>query len=40
MIREAVIVINDTPKIQVDDPSVEYHSIYFPDEKVTIPLSL
>ena len=40
MRREAVIVINDTPKIQVDDLSVEYHSIYFPEEKSRMPLSL
>ena len=40
MIREAGIVINDIPKIQANDPSVEDHLIYFPEEKSRIPLSL
>ena len=40
MIKEAGIVINDTPKIQVNDLSVEDHSIYSPEEKFRIPLSL
>ena len=40
MIREAGIVVNDTPKIQVDDPSTADHSIYFPGEDFRIPLSL
>ena len=40
IIREVGIVINDTPKIQVDDLSVEDHSIYFPEEKSRMPLSL
>ena len=40
MIMEAGIGINDTPKIQVGDPSVEDHLIYFPEEKSRIPLSL
>ena len=38
MIRETGIVLNDTPEIQVDDTSVEYHSIYSPEEKIRIPL--
>ena len=29
-----------TPKIQVDDPSVEYHSIFFPKSSFIIPLLL
>ena len=40
MIREAGIVVNDTPKIQLDDPSADDHSIYFPGENFRIPLSL
>ena len=33
-------MINDTPKMQVDNPSVEDHLIYYPEEKVRIPLSV
>ena len=40
MIMEASIGINDTPKIQVGDPSVEDHLIYLPSETFRIPLSL
>ena len=40
IMREAGLVINDTPKIHVVDPGVEYHSIYFPESKYQIPLSL
>ena len=40
VIREAGIMLNDTPKIQIDDPGVEHHSIYFEDTKFRIPLSL
>ena len=40
MIREAGIIVNDTPKIQMDDPSAKDHSIYFPGEDFRIPLSL
>ena len=40
MVRESGIVINGTLKIQVDYPSVEDHSIDFPEEKFRIPLSL
>ena len=38
MIREAGIELNDTPKIQIDDPDVEYHSVYFKETKFRIPL--
>ena len=38
--REARIQINDTPKIQVDEPTVMDHSIFFPDDDFRIPLSL
>ena len=30
MIREAGIVVNDTTKIQLDDPSADDHYIHFP----------
>ena len=28
ILREASLVLNDTPKIHCDDPSVEYHSLF------------
>ena len=28
ILREAGLVLNDTPKIHCDDPSVEYHSLF------------
>ena len=34
MMREAGLVVNETPKIQVDDPSITDHSIYFPTCKL------
>ena len=40
MIREEGIQVNDTPKIQVNDPMTSDHSIYFPDTDFRIPLSL
>ena len=40
MIRKGCIVIKDKKKIQFNDPSVEDHSIYSPEEKSRIPLSL
>ena len=40
IMREANIVVNDTPKIQVATPTENDHSIYFPDARVRIPLSL
>ena len=40
MLREAGIVVNDTPKIQVDDPTADDHSIYFPETQFRIPMSL
>ena len=40
IMREAGVEVNDVPKIHVYDPTVEHHSIYFPDDKVRIPLSL
>ena len=38
--REAGIDVRDVPKIHVDKPQVENPSLYFPDEKVRIMLSL
>ena len=40
IMREAGIQVNDVPKIHVDDPTVEDHSIYFKDFDLRIPLSL
>ena len=40
IMREAGLIVNDTPKIHVLEPSIQDHSIYFKDEKVRIPLSL
>ena len=40
VMREAGIQISDTPKIQVDDPTVVDHSIFFPCDDFRIPLSL
>ena len=40
MMREAGLTVNDIPKIQLDDPSVEDHAITFPDTDLRIPLSL
>ena len=40
MMREAGGVVNDTPKIQVVDPDVTDHSIFFGDDKMRIPLFL
>ena len=40
MIREEGIQVNDTPKIQVNDPTTSDHSIYFPETNFRIPLSL
>ena len=37
---EAGLIVNDTPKIHVKDPSVEDHTILFPKYDVWIPLSL
>ena len=40
IMREAGIRVNDTPKIQVRDPTEEDHSIFSPSDNVRIPLSL
>jgi hypothetical protein len=40
MIRAAGVKLNDTPKIQVEDPTTEVHCLHFQEEKVKIPLLL
>ena len=40
LMREAGIIVHDTPKIHLDEPSVSDHSIYFEDSDFRIPLSL
>jgi hypothetical protein len=40
ILRQAGIKVNDTPKIQVDDPTIEEHSLLFPETGFRIPLSL
>ena len=40
LLREAGVVVNDVPKIHVQDPTDKDHAIYFPKRDVTIPLQL
>ena len=40
ILREAGLDVHDIPKIQVKEPSIEDHSIYFPADDVRITLSL
>ena len=41
IMREGGVTVNDVPKIHVENPSVENHSIAFPDEAdLRIPLYL
>ena len=40
IMREAGVIVNDTPKIHVDQPTKEHHSLYFKEENLRIPLSL
>ena len=40
IMREEGLEVRDTPKIHVKEPTVEYHSIYFSDECLRIPLIL
>jgi hypothetical protein len=40
VIREAGVIVKDTPKIQLDDPTEEEHAITFPKTGFRIPLSL
>ena len=38
--REAGIKVNEIPKIHLNDPDVEGHSIFFAETNFRIPLSL
>jgi hypothetical protein len=40
VLREAGMKLNDTPKFQSDDPTIEEHSMLFPETGFRIPLSL
>jgi hypothetical protein len=40
ILREAGIRVRDTPKIQVNDPAVKDHSIFFPETSFRILLAL
>ena len=40
IMREANVTVNKVPKIQNEDLDVTHHSIWFPDSKFFIPLSL
>ena len=40
IVIEAVIKVNDTPEIHVDDPSVEVHAIYIQEDGLLIPLQI
>jgi hypothetical protein len=39
MMREAAVIVKDTPKIQMDDPSEEDYALTFPETGFRIPLS-
>ena len=40
ILLEAGLVVNDTPKIHIDDPSVEFNSIFDVETRLRIPLRL
>ena len=40
MLREAGVLVKDTPKIQVGEPTEEDHAITFPETGFRIPMSL
>ena len=40
IIREAGVQLKDTPKIQMDDPGIDDHAIYFKETDFRIPLQL
>ena len=40
ILREAGVIINNVPKIHVQDPTENDHAIVFPDESLRIPLQL
>ena len=40
ILREAGVRVSNTPKIQMDDPTVDHHSIYFPETSFRILFSV
>ena len=40
MMQETGIMVYDTPKIQVENPTVEDHSVYFQEAGLRTPLQL
>ena len=40
LMREAGVVVNDTPKIHTEDPGIDNHTLWFPDQKARMPLQL
>ena len=40
IIREAGVILNDTPKIHVKDPTADDHALIFPSDDFRIPLKL
>ena len=40
LLREAGVQIDECPKIHAMIPTIENHSVYFPDEEIHIPLKL
>jgi hypothetical protein len=40
IMREAGLIVNDVPKIQMNNPTEDHHSIVFPEGEFRIPLSL
>ena len=40
IMREAGVKVNDMPKIQAEEPTVEHHSLYFPETSFRVPLKL
>ena len=40
LMREAGFVVNDTPEIHTEDPGIDNHTLWFPDQKARMPLQL
>ena len=40
ILREVGLIVNDVPKIHIDNPVKADHSIYFPKDKIRIALLL
>ena len=40
ILKESGVRVSDTPKIQMDDPTVDHQSIYLPENSFRIPLLL